>query len=360
MGNRGPIGVAFVGCGNISGRYGEQVQGYPDRLRLVGAFDIVAERTQAFAEKFDCKAYGSMAELLADSEVEIGLNITTHTAHADVTEALLRGGKNVHSEKPLATSLEGGQACLAAAKETGLLLSCSPIVILGESQQTLRRVLSEDLIGDVGEIYAEMNHGRIETWHPDPEAFYGFGAGPLLDVGCYPLSVLIQLFGSIVRVQAVGGVRMPQRTIGSGPKAGQTYEATNPDHMTVLAEFADGVSLRLTTTFFAVKSAQGGGMEFHGTNGSLWTQSASAFNSTLRVCHPGEKEWTEISPDQEPFSGVDYARGLAELADAVRLGVPLTCPGEAAYHVVDVSLSAMQAAETGKAVDVRSRFESGR
>lgn len=353
-----PVGVAFVGCGNISGRYGEQIQGHPDRLKLVGAFDLIDDRTQAFAARFSCRAYGSMAELLADQEVEIGLNITTHTAHADVTQALLRGGKHVHSEKPLATTREDGKACVKAAAEAGLLFSCSPIVILGESQQTLRRVVSEKLVGDVREIYAEMNHGRIETWHPDPEAFYAFGAGPLLDVGCYPLSVLIQLFGTITRVQAIGGIRLPQRTIGSGPKAGQSYEVTNPDHMLVLAEFANGVHLRLTTTFFAVKSAQGGGIELHGTDGSLWTQSSAAFNSVIQVCRPGEKEWTKIALDTEPYEGVDYARGLAELADAVRLGQALTCPATAAYHVLDISLSAMEAAASGQAVSVCSRFDS--
>ncbi|MBT3377287.1 MAG: Gfo/Idh/MocA family oxidoreductase [Lentisphaerae bacterium] len=356
MGKDSPVGVAFVGCGNISSRYGEQIQEYPDHLKLVGAFDIIPERTQAFADKFGCRAYSSLADVLADGEVEIGLNITTHTAHAEVTEALLRGGKHVHSEKPLATTRAGGQACLVAAEETGLLLSCSPIAILGESQQTLRRLLAEGSIGDVHDIYAEMNHGRIETWHPDPEAFYGFGAGPLLDVGCYPLSVLIQLFGSITRVQAIGGVRLAQRTIGSGPKEGQTYQATNPDHMTVLAQFASGPLLRLTTTFFVVKSAQAG-IEFHGTDGSLWTQSATAFNSVLRVCHPVEKEWAEIAPDTEPYQGFDYARGLAELGGAVRSGRKLTCPGEAAFHVLDVCLSAMEAAETGQAVSVISEFE---
>ena len=41
--------------------------------------------------------------------------------------------------------------------------------------------------------YAEVNWGRIESWHPAPQAFYEVGA--LFDVGVYPLTLLTALFG---------------------------------------------------------------------------------------------------------------------------------------------------------------------
>ena len=231
MSDFAPVGFAFVGCGNISGPYGDQLmKGHTDRVRLVGGFDIIAEKTEAFAAKHGCKGYASMAELLADEEVEAGLNITTHTAHAEVTQALLREGKHVLSEKPLATTREDGRACVALAAERGRVFACAPTVILGEAQQALKKAIADGVVGEPKEAYAEMNHGRIEAWHPDPEAFYGFGAGPLLDVGCYPLTVLTHTFGSVRAVRAMGGVRLPRRTIGSGDKAGQEFDVTNPDH----------------------------------------------------------------------------------------------------------------------------------
>ena len=353
-----PVGFAFVGCGNIAGPYARQArEGHADRVRIVGGFDTDGDKARAFAEQYGCKAYASLDELLADEAAEAALNITTHTAHAEVTRALLTGGKHVHSEKPLATTREDARACLALAAEKGLLFACSPTVILGEAQQTLKKVIADGVVGEPKEVYAEMNHGRIEAWHPDPAAFYGFGAGPLLDVGCYPLSVLTHVFGSVTAVRAMGGVRLPQRTIAIGPKAGQTFRVTNPDHTCVLLEFAGGLHGRLTASFFQVRSAQAG-IEIHGTDGSLWLESAAPFNARLRLCKPGQREWTDLPYVAEPQAGVDYARGLRDLAEAIRNGRAPGAPATAAYHVLDICLSALAAAESGQTVRVKSTFDS--
>jgi predicted dehydrogenase len=352
-----PVRVAFVGCGNISGPYADTMKNHSDRLEIVGAYDLDADAGGAFVGKYGGRLYASLEELVADDAVEVALNLTIHLAHGEVTQALLAGGKHVHSEKPLAPTREDGRACVELAAEKGLLLSCSPFVILGEAQQTLWSAVRDGVVGDVREVYAEMNHGRIETWHPAPAPFYGEGAGPLLDVGCYPLSVLTQIFGSVAAVRAMGGVRMPERTIGSGPRAGEAFTATNPDHTVVLMEFTSGIHGRLTTSFFAVKSAQAG-IEIHGTDGSLWMSAAPAFNASLKLCKGGEREWADVSLLGEPYPGVEWARGLLDVASALRDGAPLACPGTAAYHVLDLCLSALEAAETGGTIAVQSTFDS--
>ncbi len=353
-----PVGIAFVGCGNISWRYADQMlAAHADAVTLVGAYDILPERTRAFAEKYGVTGYADMDELLADDAVEAALNITTHTEHAKVTAALLEGGKHVHSEKPLASTREDGRRIVGLAAERGLTFACSPTVILGEAQQTLKRLIGEGTIGDVRQIYAEMNHGRIEAWHPDPEAFYGYGAGPLLDVGCYPLSVITQVFGSAEWVRAAGGIAMPVRTIGSGPRAGQTYEATNPDHSVVLIGLSCGAQVRLTTSFFNVKSAQSG-IEAHGLDGSLWLADAAGFSAAVRLCKAGDRDWTDVPPDTEPYPGVDFAYGLRDLAEAIRGDGEPTCQAARAYHVLDISLSALEAADSGRTVGVASTFDA--
>jgi len=352
-----PVRVAFVGCGNIAGPYADSIKNHTDRLQIVGAYDINAEAAQAFVGKHGGRAYASLDDLIADDAVELGLNLTVHLAHAEVTQKLLAGGKHVHSEKPLAATRADGRACVELAAQKGLLLSCSPFVILGEAQQTLKRVVGEGLVGDVCEVYAEMNWSRIEFWHPAPAPFYGRGAGPLLDVGVYPLNVLTQIFGSVAAVRAMGGVRLPERTIGSGPNEGQTFTATNPDHTCVLMEFASGVHARLTASFFGVKSAQTG-IEVHGTEGSLRLDSVVGFNSRLDLCKPGEREWTTLPLDGEPYAGVEWARGPLDVASALRTGSPLTCPGTAAYHILDICLTAIEACESGNTHTVQSTFTS--
>lgn len=356
MAKTGPVGFGFVGCGNIAGPYADSMKKHPDRVEIVGAYDLNAEAAQAFAKRYGCKAYGSLDELSADEAVEAGLNLTVHLAHPEVTQRLLRGGKHVHSEKPLAATREDGRACVDLAAKKGLLFGCSPFVILGEAQQTLKKAVADGMVGEVKEVYAEMNWSRIETWHPAPAPFYGRGAGPLFDVGCYPLSVLIQVFGSALAVRAMGGVRLPERTIGSGPNAGRRFVVTNPDHTCTLIEFVSGVRCRLTASFFAVKSAQTG-IEVHGTQGSLRLDSVVGFNARLDLCRAGERDWQQVPLIGEPYPGVEWARGPLDLAAGIRGGKPLTCPGEAAYHILDITLATLEAAETGGTVPVHSRFE---
>ncbi len=350
-----PVGVAFVGCGNISAPYATSMQKHPDRLQIVGAYDLNADAARAFTQTYGGRAYASLEELIADDRVEVALNLTIHLAHAEVTQKLLHGGKHVHSEKPLATTREAGRACVDLAARKDLLLGCSPFVILGEAQQTLKQLLREGAVGEVREVYAEQNHGRIESWHPNPGPFYGSGAGPLLDVGCYPLSVLIQTVGSVTAVRAMGGVRLPTRTIASGPRAGEQFQATNPDHTTVLMQFANGAHGRLTASFFSLKSEQVG-IEIHGTEGSLRISSPSGFNAEISLWDAAEKQWRDVPKVAEAYPGVEWARGLLDMASALRHGTPLTCPGTAAYHVLDICLSALEASESGQTVAVNSEF----
>ena len=37
-------------------------------------------------------------------------------------------------------------------------------------------------------------HGH-ETWHPDPEFYYKRGGGPMMDMGPYYVTALVQLLG---------------------------------------------------------------------------------------------------------------------------------------------------------------------
>ncbi len=64
--------------------------------------------------------------------------------------------------------------------------------------------------GRVGEIVAGtahvMSHG-MEHWHPNPDFFFLPGAGPVLDVGPYYVTNLVQLIGPVRRVVGAGHQR---------------------------------------------------------------------------------------------------------------------------------------------------------
>ena len=351
-----PLGIGIVGCGNISGPYAKSIVEHPDELKIVGACDVVLERAKEFCDEYGGRAFTDLDAMLACAEIEAVVNLTIHTAHSEVTRHILEAGKHVHSEKPLAIDRAGGSAVVELAKQRGLLLGCSPFVILGEAQQTLWKAVRDGMVGDVVEVIAEMMHGRIESWHPNPAPFYGLGAGPMLDVGCYPLNVLTSALGPVRSVRGAAEIRIPERTIATGPKAGETFQVTTPDHVTGLIEFASGAGGRLSASFVVAMTTHTG-VEIHGTKGSLCLSSPVGFNTPLKFAPIGEKEWQPVPLVAEPFEGVEWARGMLDMADALRSGRPLRCTGAQANHILDVCLSILDAAETGATKALETTFE---
>ena len=277
----GALRVAVVGCGNISGPYGETLRAYPT-IEIAGATDVDRGLSAEFVERFGGIDYPSLEELLGDGHVDAVVNLTSHGVHAKVTAAALEAGKHVHSEKPLAASYAEARSLVELADARGVRLSCSPITFMGEAQEEAWRLLAAGAIGTVRVAYAEVNWGRIETWHPRPEPFYRIG--PLADVGVYPLTILTAIFGPARRVTAFGRVVLPERMTTGG----EPFSVLAPDFGVAVIELEDGPIVRLTTSFYVTQASKQRGIEFHGDDGSLHLSSWQEFDAALELTLDGE------------------------------------------------------------------------
>lgn len=350
MSNPKPLNVAIVGCGNISQKYAKTIVAHADKLKLVGATDIRQEAADKLVAEFGGKAYASLDELLADPQVDVVVNLTIHQAHTEVITKALNAGKHVHSEKPLTLNVGEAMELVALAERKKLRLSSAPITFMGEAQQTAWKLIREGKLGEIRVVYAEMNWNRIERWHPAPEGFYE--AGALADVGVYPLTVLTTILGPAKRVSAFGKVVKPERTTAQD----RTFTiASTPDWICANIEFASGAVCRLTSSFYVGPTKQHG-IEFHGDLGSMWLQSPHNFEVKVEFCPWDSKEWVVVPPIREPYIGVDWARGLTEMYDAIRDNRPQRATGAQAAHVVEIIFGAYKAAQTGHAVDLKSTF----
>jgi predicted dehydrogenase len=254
--------LAIIGCGNIAGPYSDDIQKNTS-LEIAGFYDLDQSRAQSFAEKYGGKVYPTLEAALEDAAVDIIVNLTIFNAHYDVVKASLKAGKHVYSEKPLA--LEAAQALelVQIADQVGKRLACAPITFMGEAQQTTMKHVRDGKIGQLRLIYAEVNWGRLETWHPNPTAFYA--VGPMLDVGVYPLALVTSLLGAAKRLTCFATTLHPNR-VG---KEGTPFTVSSPDFYVVVLEF-ENVVLRLTCNFYVPsKSKQGASVEFHGDLGSV-------------------------------------------------------------------------------------------
>ncbi len=203
--------VGIIGCGTISGIYLKSPQLFPI-LDIVACADIDKARAQAKAEEYNIKAV-TVDAMLADPQIEIIINLTIPSAHAQVSMAAINSGKSIYSEKPLALNISDGRALLDRAAFHGLRVGCAPDTFLGGGLQTCRKLIDDGWIGEPVAAAAFMiSHGH-EHWHPDPSFYYQPGGGPMFDMGPYYLTALVSILGPVRRVSGSTRVTYPERTI---------------------------------------------------------------------------------------------------------------------------------------------------
>jgi predicted dehydrogenase len=359
-----PLNVAVVGCGNIADSYGNTLRPYP-QLRLLGATSRTLDRAEDFVAKFGGKVYPSLEAVLTDDDVDLVINLTIHSAHVEVISRSLRAGKHVYSEKPIALWAPDAWGLVALAQERGCRLGSAPITILGEAQQTAWKAIRDGLLGTVRVAYAEVNWGRIESWHPAPAPFYE--VGPLFDVAVYPLTILTTIFGPARGVTAFGKVLYPDRVT----REGTPFHVTTADFSIAAVEFANGAVARLTTNFYVSFHSKQRGIEFHGDRGSLFLSDWHNFNGSVEYAGfdgtwPAfDTAYTPIPYVKEPYSGdlqqdshagVEWSRGVVDMAEAIRDNRPQRISGAQAAHVVEIVSSIHEAFREGRRVEITSGF----
>lgn len=344
-----PLGLGIIGTGNIAGAYARDILTHP-QIRLVAATDLDAGRAAAFGLEHGCRVHASIDDLLGDPAVDVVVNLTVHHVHHEVTKRALEAGRHVYSEKPMTLRASEAKELVALAASRGLRLGCSPSTFLGEAQQTAAAIIRDGRLGQVRAVYAEVNWGRIETWHPAPVPF--FDVGVMVDVGVYPLTLVTSILGPARTVRAWGWELKPDRTTVDGAP----FRIGTSDLIVAAIEL-DGAVMRLTTSFYVGQPAKlTGGLEFHGDDASLAIASFQEFDAAVEVGRYGES-YEPVTPVRPPFRGTAWARGVAEMADAIAEGRPHRASAEHAAHVVEI-LEAVAASirDGGRAVEITSTF----
>ena len=346
---RGPVGVAVIGAGNISKAYLDNLTTFPD-LKVLVIADLFVEAAEARAKEYGVPEWGGPDAALNHPDVEIIVNLTIPAAHVEVATAAVKAGKHVWTEKPFSLDRESGLGLLKVADAAGIRLGCAPDTFLGAGLQTALRLIQR---GDIGTPLTAMTTFQTpgpESWHPNPAFLFQYGAGPLFDMGPYYLTTLVQAFGSINKVAAVGSKAKEVRVIGSGPKAGEEFTVEVPTHVSAMAQFEGGQSSHSVFSFESPRVRMGF-VEITGTEATISLPDPNNFDGDIRLWRAGDDEWTVI-PATGPANG--RGMGVLDMARSLRAGVQHRATGELAYHVLDSMVSIAESVETGTFVDVAS------
>jgi predicted dehydrogenase len=359
------VKVGVIGCGHVSGEYFESFPMHRE-IELTACADLDRALASEQAGRFGIPKALSPDELLAEPEIEIVVNLTPPTAHAQVSLAAISAGKHVFSEKPLATTLEDADAILAAARDAGVRLGCAPSTFLGGPLQTLRKIVDDGWIGEPRAATAFFSFRGGEHWHPNIDPFYAKGAGPMLDIGCYLISTLINVFGPATRVAAIAKRYTETRPRPGGTPGVDDIKIDVNTHSAGTIEFASGPVVTMITSW-EMWASKLPFIEIYGTQGSVsvpyddvWggqpivrrgELSDLAYIPTL----PGGGSWREAPVTHN--NQAHRAVAIADMASALRSGTPFRANQDVAYHTLEAMLAFDESSERNTTVQLKSTCE---
>jgi predicted dehydrogenase len=347
------VGIGFIGCGNISEAYLKAVTKFPI-LDIRGVADMKPEAAQARASQFGLKAF-PVDELLRDPTVEIIVNLTIPAAHVEVGLMALAAGKHVHSEKPLALTTSHARTLLEAADKRGLRVGCAPDTFLGGGHQTCRKLVDEGAIGRPVAGTASFMCPGHERWHPNPAFYYAAGGGPMLDMGPYYITALVNLIGPVARVSGSTSRVRSERLITSEPLKGTRIGVEVATHVAGTMEFASGAIVSIATSFDVPKHRHVP-IELYGTEASMIVPDPNYFGGTIQLAQAGQ-EWAD-QPIGHAYGDGNYRSiGVADMAHAVRANRPHRASGELALHVLEVMEAFETSSRLGRHVSIETRPE---
>jgi predicted dehydrogenase len=379
--------IAIVGCGYIAASYANALPHHPE-LELVGAWDIDAQRLDAFVKRYGGRAFASEAKCLENGRVDTIANLTNPRVHHAITSAALRAGKHVWSEKPLAMNGAEAKSLVDLARERGLMLASAPCSALSETAETVRAALQAGVVGRPRLVYANFDDGmiapRLSPWNWRNEVGAAWPARDEFEVGCtyehagYLLTWLASFFGPVRRVTSFAACLLPDKGIAVSSMA--------PDFTTGCLEYDDGVVARLTCSLVAPEDKS---LTIIGDLGALrvdnvrhercpvryrtWTLprigaaierrvNALCLSMGLTALREGWTSWRSfpyVAPPPRWLAGrkpVDFLRGLSEMAAALRERRACRLPAELGWHVAEIIDALQSPAGGSEGRVIESRF----
>ena len=254
---------------------------------------------------------------------------------------------------------------LADAK--GLKVGSAPDTFLGAAHQQARAVIDA---GEIGQVVAGSCHVMsrgMEAWHPNPDFFFQPGGGPVLDLGPYYISNLVQLIGPVKAVSAMASASFPTRTIGSGERAGQSVPVDTPTNIHGVLEFVSGALITVSMSWDVMAHGHRP-MELYGTEGSLNVPDPNFFGGELSQAGP-DKMFQVVEPwshalgvnnftDGQGTPRANYrCAGLADMALAIQEGREFRCNQDFSTHVVDVMTGVLASADSRGWIEMTTSCE---
>lgn len=211
------VKIALSGCGAVSRLYYapalQEIEAC-GKARVVAVCDPSAGATQHLQKTFPhAAAFTDLSELDVRS-FDLGIVASPHSMHARQVIHLLKHGKSVLCEKPMATSVADAQTMADAAASSSGLLAVGMVRRFFPATATVRRILELGMLGDIRSFQFAEGDANFNWPVASPAYFKKDHAhgGVLMDIGVHALDLLLWWFGEPLELtyedDAMGGIEV--------------------------------------------------------------------------------------------------------------------------------------------------------
>lgn len=350
-----PVKTAIVGCGVISDAYLQTMINKFKILDIVGCCDLVPEKAQAAAEKYDIDVL-TMEDILADDSIEIVVNLTTPVAHYPVIKQLLKAGKHVYTEKVLSVELEHAAELVRIANQKNLYLGAAPDTFLGSAIQTARYVVDSGMLGEITSCYCSLTRDSEILNRAFPfTAKAGGGIG--FDVGIYFITALLSILGPVKEAYGIVKTINPEKPDFALDNFNEPFTVECENLMSGILHFERGTVGNVlfdSNSIFILPEKPG--LVLCGTMGVMYMADPNRFGGDVRVILKGNSE--PFTMQQSHAFNEEYrGLGVAEMAWSLRMGRKNRASKEMAYHALEILHGIVKSSETKSNQVMTSTFE---
>jgi predicted dehydrogenase len=284
--------------------------------------------------------------MLRETEADAVVNLTPIQVHAETTRMALESGKHVYSEKPVATSVAEAERLRSIARARGLVFVGAPSILLFPQIRELQRLISANAIGPVYSIIGR-GFGGVPPWkgYPsDPSPFFAEGAGPVADMGVYPLHVITGVFGAARRVSAMAARAQDGFVVADGPVRGVRVpiEVEDTWHLMLTLQGSRLASVLANNSAVASRTPQ---LEVYGLRGTIAVNLLDVA-APIEICD-AEGVWSQVQIAHERASGPDHLLGVEHLVDCIITGHAPIASIDHAIHVIRIIEAARESVTAG-------------
>lgn len=297
--------------------------------------DLDLARAEALATSIGARATNSIEEAAAADDVDAVVVALPTPFHRTATELAARHGKHVFCEKPIARTMDDGEAMASACTRAGVRLMIGHVVRFFPEYVRIHDLLEAGTIGQVGVARASRINSHpsgLRPWYADLET----SGGLVVDMMIHDFDTLRWYFGDVERVFAHGLSYSPH--------------AATMDYTLALLRFASGVIAHVEASWAHASFRTS--IEIAGEHGVIRHDSEQT--ASMRLERTGPAEPSVPTVPRNPLDEDSYRAEMRHFVDRVADGQPFLVEADEAIRALEVSLAVLESIRTGRPVHLGS------